>query len=1269
MSDSLAVNAVNGKMMGKMSGDAFQFVRPAEAPIFYPTMEEFDDPLQYIRKIYPKAVQFGICKIKPPPDWTPPFSVNMDEFTFTPRVQKINELEATTRIRMNFMVHITKFWEIQGTPLDIPVFDGKQVDLYKLHHVFNSNEFKNGKFICDDRKWQLIADTMGLKSEDGQTWNDLGIKLKLCYERILHPYDIWKATNESKNAIKSRKPRKGRADTRTAMRYRSKVKPKLISNDCLICNICDQNELLKCSDCHLKYHPSCLQLSLDITSKETWRCADCVSDKLKEFSEEYGFEQAVKQYTLQDFQKMADDFKADYFNGTPQDISSEDLEKEFWRIVSTVGENVVVEYGADVLGTGFPTSKTNNAGEFAGYVKSGWNLNNLPVRLGSAFAHIKSDVSGMKSPWVYVGMCFSTFCWHNEDHWSYSISYLHRGATKTWYGVPGGKAAEFEQAMRNAAPELFDKAPDLLHRLVTLVNPNVLMKAKIPIHRMDQNPGEFIITFPRSYHAGFNQGFNFAEAVNFAPADWVPMGRQCVQNYSRINRVCVFSHDELVCEMAKEPETMDYHLALATYHDLLDVLIAEKKARCEAISLGIKSCERFEFETIADDQRQCDVCKTTLFLSGITCSHSKLSGSPEKFVCLKHFDQYMCKDCKIDPTKYILRYRYTLDELLDILKTLKDKLELYALKAKVISVKSFATKSSTKELRLLIRAVEQSLCPDAPIKQEQLVVEDSSARSSVSLRARKNNSQFQDVRFKFNVSEWKVIRKLDDPDSIHQVPFRDYQCTKNDIEELKTIYDKARCWESSALAVAYREVKVTDVRVMSLLDEAEAMPSIHFPCKTKLQNLLKEAAAWLEKVESAKIPSTDDWYLHEIPDLIWEGEKLPMHVNLVEEFKSFKAMTERWLTKCSNEFLLPGYEFKLIEVLIPRTLFQYTHLNEWSNVQCKLIRHSLPSHFQVLESTRLSLKEIKDFDKLMTAIEKTMDDSCLLVKRRRSENQCKLSTRSVFTSFCYCKEKDGDTFDSSFMIQCELCFELFHPRCVSAALSSDVSVGRRTINGSVVHPCFHEVVPKSSKYIGPCCIRSCRPAPERIEKLIEEVVEHKVIPIELHYIVTLTSRLSKAFNEWIEFKTSTEGKIFSEIKSPAPTFQDLLSTSLERVNIVRGLATLEDLAIKIAVLPLRSYGEKYNFSEFWSLYFSFKHLVISRDKCPVQKSLIIPLPIQSNTNSSAVIDAHIAENYQRSSTTRKRKQSSCSRVDPVKNPADDEQCFMFFKPAKVMRTI
>lgn len=45
--------------------------------------------------------------------------------------------------------------------------------------------------------------------------------------------------------------------------------------------------------------------------------------------------------------------------------------------------------------------------------------------------------------------------------------------------------------------------------------------------------GEFVITYPRGYHAGFNVGFNCAESVNFALDNWIELGRraqvcQCV---------------------------------------------------------------------------------------------------------------------------------------------------------------------------------------------------------------------------------------------------------------------------------------------------------------------------------------------------------------------------------------------------------------------------------------------------------------------------------------------------------------------------------------------------------------------------------------------------------------------------------------------------------------------------------------------------------------------------------------------------------------------
>uniref|UniRef100_A0A8C4QHR9 [histone H3]-trimethyl-L-lysine(4) demethylase n=1 Tax=Eptatretus burgeri TaxID=7764 RepID=A0A8C4QHR9_EPTBU len=421
--------------------------------------------------------------------------------------------------------------------------------------------------------------------------------------------------------------------------------------ECLMCGRGDEEaKLLLCDGCDESYHTFCLIPPLQDVPKGDWRCPKCVAEECKKPQEAFGFEQAKKVYTLQSFGEMADTFKTSYFNMPVHMVPTKLVEKEFWRLASSIEEDVSVEYGADVqakeFGSGFPVLNGKLTLEEKEYASSDWNLNNMPVLTQSVLGHIDGDISGMKVPWLYVGMCFSSFCWHIEDHWSYSINFLHWGEPKTWYGVPAFAAEQLEAVMKKLAPELFESQPDLLHQLVTIMNPNLLMAQGVPVVRTDQCAGEFVVTFPRAYHSGFNQGFNFAEAVNFCTADWLPMGRSCVEHYRVMRRYCVFSHEEMLCRMALDPQSMELPMAAGIARELEFSITEEATLRRALRDKGVTESDRFHFDELSDDERQCTVCRTTLFLSAVVCPCC-----PEHKTCIYHADDL----CLCPPQKHVLR--------------------------------------------------------------------------------------------------------------------------------------------------------------------------------------------------------------------------------------------------------------------------------------------------------------------------------------------------------------------------------------------------------------------------------------------------------------------------------------------------------------------------------------------------------------------------------------------------------------------------------------
>ena len=102
---------------------------------------------------------------------------------------------------------------------------------------------------------------------------------------------------------------------------------------------------------------------------------------------------------------------------------------------------------------------------------------------------------------------------------------------------------------------------------------------------------------------------------------------------------------------------------------MIRMVTVEKELRLDALSFGISKAEVEKFENFPDDERQCVHCKTTCFLSAITCPCSL-----SRLVCIPHRDR-LCSSCP--PGQHVLKYRFSLDELPLMLQKLKIKSDAY----------------------------------------------------------------------------------------------------------------------------------------------------------------------------------------------------------------------------------------------------------------------------------------------------------------------------------------------------------------------------------------------------------------------------------------------------------------------------------------------------------------------------------------------------------------------------------------------------------------
>ncbi|KAL1834399.1 hypothetical protein ACET3Z_004050 [Daucus carota] len=344
-----------------------------------------------------------------------------------------------------------------------------------------------------------------------------------------------------------------------------------------------------------------------------------------------------RNYTFRDYEKMANKvFSRRYCSAGCLPPSY--MEREFWREIAC-GKTESVEYACDVDGSAFSSSPSDQLG------RSNSNLKKLSRLPKSTLRLLETIIPGVTEPMLYIGMLFSMFAWHVEDHYLYSMNYHHCGAAKTWYGIPGHAALDFERVVRKhvyahdiLSADGEDGAFDVLLGKTTMFPPNILFEHDVPVYRAVQKPGEFIITFPRAYHAGFSHGFNCGEAVNFATGDWFSLGSIASRRYAVLNRMPLIPHEELLCKEAMilfkslEIEDPDYSSTDSVSHlsikaSFVTLMRFQHRARwCLMESRACIDVSPNPYGTIL-----CSICKRDCYLAYLSCDCE----DPHS-ICLRH---------------------------------------------------------------------------------------------------------------------------------------------------------------------------------------------------------------------------------------------------------------------------------------------------------------------------------------------------------------------------------------------------------------------------------------------------------------------------------------------------------------------------------------------------------------------------------------------------------------------------------------------------------
>ncbi|XP_066155050.1 uncharacterized protein Jarid2 isoform X1 [Euwallacea fornicatus] len=583
-----------------------------EAPVFHPTEQEFQDPLEYIERIRHKAEQFGICKIVPPSSFKPECKVS-DDMRFTAYNQYVHKMLHRWGPNFKEFVAIRKYLATQSIFLKTPpLIGGMEIDLPRLYQTVQN--LGGLKEVIEKKRWPKVSEYMKIP----KSAQDRVTKLDDIYCKYLLPYDTLSPAEREKlfeevEAYWSKKQSPTQPDTTSSEQDSVDSDDNDVDNECTI---------------------------------------------------------KGKNMALSALYRIARNTMSMYFKVL--EPSATEVEQEFWRYVTQKRNHICVHSASIDCGTwgyGFAVAKNSP------FAKHPWNLKVLSNNGGSVLRSL-GPVMGVTVPTLHVGMVFSACCWYRDPHGLPWVEYLHTGGTKIWYGIPSTSCALFRAAMRKLVPGYCREKELWLPSDTAMVPPEMLLEHQVSLCRTVQEPGQFVVVFPKVYTSGIGTGYVVSESVYFAPLYWLRTARALFDDLKTSCEPSMFSLEKLFVSIAGDARSSVE--VLKTVLPFVEELCAnERDYRAKLRLLGAIAEEKIidsdshskkrKIQSV-DGDLECEMCRTNLYVSMLVDMRDEL------IYCLEHALQLPESDLKA-AERFKLRYHLVDSELEGIPQRIKAAIE------------------------------------------------------------------------------------------------------------------------------------------------------------------------------------------------------------------------------------------------------------------------------------------------------------------------------------------------------------------------------------------------------------------------------------------------------------------------------------------------------------------------------------------------------------------------------------------------------------------